>query len=192
MAQKNERKVITKEVRLSYARLFKPKDNDQGVPVWSTVILIPKSDRATLAKLKAAAKAALELGIENGKLRKGTTLEKAWTTLKDGDDRDDLDEQPEYADHWYMNVNSYRKPGVVDRHRDPLDDERDVYSGCYARVSLTAYPFDAKSNKGVTFGLENVQKLRDGEPLGGAPSAPEDDFDELDDDEYGDDEDSPI
>lgn len=186
MSEKNERKVITGEVRLSYARLFKPNDNDQGTPVWSTVILIPKSDRATMAKLKKAAAKALELGIEKGKLRKGMTLEKAWTTLKDGDDMDEP--VADYADHWYMNVNSYRKPGVVDRHRDPLDDERDVYSGCYARVSLTAYPFDAKSNKGVTFGLENVQKLRDGEPLGGAPSAPEDDFDELDDEEYGDEE----
>jgi (2Fe-2S) ferredoxin len=190
MAEKNERKVITGEVRLSYARLFKPKKNDQDKDVWSTVILIPKGDRATMAKLKKAAAKALELGIEKGKLRKGMSLDKAWTTLKDGDDMDEPVEA--YEGHWYMNVNSYRAPGVVDRHKERLDDERDVYSGCYARVSLTAYPFDAKSNKGVTFGLENVQKLRDGEPLGGAPSDPDDDFDELEDEEYGEDEDGVI
>ena len=187
---KNERKVVTGEVRLSYARLFKPKKNDNDVDVWSTVILIPKSDRATMAKLKKAATLATELGIEKGLLRKGATVDKAWRTLKDGDDMEDPVE--EYADHWYMNVNSYRKPGVVDRHKEPLDDERDVYSGCYARVSLTAYPFGNPQNKGVTFGLENVQKLRDGEPLGGAPSSPDEDFDELDDEDYGDDEDGVI
>jgi Protein of unknown function (DUF2815) len=179
----SENKVITGEVRLSYARLFTPKKNDQEKDVWSTVILIPKEDKHTLRALKAAAQVALEKGIEIGKLRKGTSLSNAWSTMKDGDERDDIDEAPEYAGMYYMNVNAYRKPGVVDRHRERLDDERDVYSGCYARVAISAYPFNVGANKGVTFGLENVQKLRDGEPLGGLPSSPEDDFDELEDDE---------
>ena len=186
MAEKNPRKVITGEVRLSYARLITPKKNDRDQDTWSTVLLIPKEDKATLAKLKKAAQAALEMGIENGKLKKGTSLANGWKTLKDGDERDDLEDAPEYEGHWYMNVNGYRRPGVIDRHRDPITDERDIYSGCYARVSLTAYPFKGDQNKGVTFGLENVQKLRDGEPLGGVvATAPEDDFaDDLEDEEY--------
>lgn len=186
-------KVITGEVRLSYARLITPKPNDKGTDVWSVLLLIPKKDKATFAKLKAAAEKALENGISNGKLKKGTSLKNAWTTLKDGDERDDLDEAPEYAGNWYMNVNAYRRPGVVDRHKDPITDERDIYSGCYARVSISAYPFNYENTKrGITFGLENVQKLREGEPLGGAAAAPEDDFDDLDEDEYPEDEDNGI
>lgn len=188
----NETKVITGEVRLSYARLITPKPNDKGTDVWSVLLLIPKSDKATLAKLRKAAEKALENGISNGKLKKGTSLKNAWTTLKDGDDRDDLDEAPEYAGMYYMNVNAYRKPGVIDRHRDPITDERDIYSGCYARVSISAYPFNYENTKrGITFGLENVQKLREGEPLGGAAVAPEDDFEDDLEDEYGD-EDEPV
>lgn len=191
MAQ--DTKVITGEVRLSYARLITPKPNDKGTDVWSVLLLIPKKDKATFAKLKAAAEKALENGISNGKLKKGTSLKNAWTTLKDGDERDDLDEAPEYAGNWYMNVNAYRRPGVVDRHKDPITDERDIYSGCYARVSISAYPFNYENTKrGITFGLENVQKLREGEPLGGAAAAPEDDFDDLDEDEYPEDEDNGI
>lgn len=184
----NKRKVVTGEVRLSYARLITPKKNDREQDVWSTVILIDKGDKATLARLRAAAQVALDEGIANGKLRKGTTLKNGWSTMKDGDDRDDLDEAPEYAGHFYMNVNAYRRPGVVDRHKDPITDERDIYSGCYARVSLTAYAFKTDQNKGITFGLENVQKLRNGDPLGGHQSSPDDDFDEVDEDEFPDDE----
>lgn len=178
-------KVITGEVRLSYARLITPKPNDKGTDVWSVLLLIPKKDKATIAKLRKAAQAALDAGIANGKIKKGTSLKNGWTTLKDGDERDDLDEAPEYADHFYMNVNAYRRPGVVDRHKDPITDERDIYSGCYARVSISAYPFNYENTKrGVTFGLENVQKLREGEPLGGSAASPDDDFDDVDDDEF--------
>lgn len=183
-------KVVTGEVRLSYANVFEPKKNDKDKDVWSSLLLIPKTDRATLAKLKKAAEVALEEGISNGKLKKGMSLKNAWTTLKDGDDRDDLDEKPEYAGNYYMNVNAYRKPGVVDKNVQPILDPTEVYSGCYARVSINAYAYNVDTNKGVTFGLNNVQKLRDGDSLGGVASKAEDDFDavEVDEDDFSDDD----
>lgn len=188
----SDTKVITGEVRLSYARLITPKANDKGTDVWSVLLLIPKKDKVTIAKLRAAAEKALETGLSNGKIKKGTSLKNAWTTLKDGDERDDLDEAPEYADTYYMNVNAYRQPGVVIHERDedgdfvyengkkklvPITDERDIYSGCYAKASISAYPFNYENTKrGITFGLENILKIRDGEPLGGAAASPDSDF----------------
>lgn len=180
MAEGNT-KVVTNEVRLSYANLFSPKKNDNDKDVWSTLLLIPKSDKGIIRKLTAAAEQALADGIDNGKLKKGATLRTSWTTLKDGDERDDLDEKPEYAGNWYMNVNAYRKPGVVDRNVEPILDPTEVYSGCYARVSINAYAFNVGTHKGITFGLNHVQKLRDGDSLGGVVTRAEDDFDALED-----------
>lgn len=177
----NPTKVITGKVRLSYANLFNPRPNDDGKDTWSTALLIPKSDRKTLNALKAAAEVALAQGIQDGKIKPGTSLKNAWKTLKDGDERDDLEENPEYADHFYMNVSAYQKPGIVDQKRNPILDSGEVYSGMYARVDINAYAYNAKGNKGVTFGLNNVQKWADGEFLGGRAKA-EDVFDELEND----------
>ena len=177
----NPTKVITGKVRLSYANLFTARANDDGTDTWGTALLIPKSDKKTLNDLKKAAEAALAQGIKDGKLKPGTSLKNAWKTLRDGDERDDLEEHPEYAGHFYMNVSAYQKPGIVDQKRNPILDSSEVYSGMYARLDVNAYAYDKKGNKGVTFGLNNVQKWEDGEFLGGRARA-EDVFDELDND----------
>jgi len=182
MAQgSNPTKVMTGKVRLSYANIVNPRPNDDGKDTWSTVLLIPKDDKKTLMALKAAAEQALKDGIASQKLKAGTSLKNAWKTLKDGDERDDLDENPEYAGHYYMNVSAYQKPGIVDKNVQPILDSSEIYSGMYARVDINAYPYKSKGNTGVTFGLNNVQKWADGDFLGGRARA-EDVFDALDND----------
>lgn len=177
-------KVVTGKVRLSYVHLFQPWSNDPAnAPKYSTVILIPKSDTATLAKLDAARKVA----EVNGRAKFGATWgrKELKTTLHDGDVDGDLDTNPEYAGHMYMTVSATTKPGVVGRDLDPILDSQEVYSGCYARVSINAFPYNTKGNQGISFGLNHVQKLADGDFLGGRSRA-EDDFDALDDDEAAD------
>lgn len=184
MAKENPTKVITGEVRLSYVHLFEPYsfDGDQEAK-YSCVLLIPKSDEATVAKLKAAYKAAVEQGKATkwkGKVPKGVAI-----PLRDGDD-DPTYEGEEFEGHWILRASSRSKPGVVDRNpRIAIEDPTRVYSGCYARVSLNLFPYDTAGNRGVSAGLNNVQFLRDGESLGGRSRA-EDDFDALDDEGEGD------
>ncbi len=175
-------KVVTGEIRLSYAFLFEPKAQDDGSKKYSTAVLIPKSDKATLSRIKAA--------IDS--IKKDPKSEKIWgkpfnsemkTGLRDGDLK--ADENPEYAGHYFFNCSSFQKPGILDRSRRPIVDPSEVYSGCYARVSVNFYAFNKGGGKGIGVGLNNVQKLRDGEPLSGRSRA-EDDFDALDgeDDEF--------
>ena len=171
---KNPTRVVTGKVRLSYVHLFEPySSNPDQDPKYSTTILIPKGDKTTLAKIHAAIDAAKE----DGKASKfgGRIPTNLSITLHDGDEEADLERNPEYAGHYYMAMSSKARPGVVDQDLNAVVDPMQVYSGCYARVSINAFPYSAQGKKGISFGLNNVQFLDDGEPLGGRSRA-EDDF----------------
>ena len=177
---------VTGPVRLSYVHLFEPwalnEDDDKK---FSAVLLIPKTDKATIRKIKAAQVEALTLGASKFK---GGKPPKNWKdTLRDGDAEKDTEEYPEYEGHYFMNVSSNRRPGVVDINRDPVEPE-EIYSGCYVRASINAYAFNTQGNSGVSFGLNNIQKIRDGEPLGGGGSKAEDDFDDDFEDDLAEDD----
>jgi hypothetical protein len=176
-------KVITGKVRLAYAHLTEayksPAAPESAPPKFSTVILIPKTDKKTVAAIQNAQKAALE----NGKAKFNGKIPNTWTnTLHDGDEDADLEKNPEYAGHYYMTVSNNRQPGLVDKSLQPILDASELYSGCYARVSINAFAFNTSGNKGVSFGLNNVQKLADGESFTGATRA-EDDFSAIEDDD---------
>jgi hypothetical protein len=163
-------KVVTGKVRLSYANLFEPRASMPGQdPKYSLCVLIPKSDKVTVDKINAAIDAAKEAGKAQwgGKVPPGLKL-----PLRDGDvERDSA----EYKGHWFINASSKQRPGVVDATLNPVLDPSEVYSGSYGRVSINFYPFNQNGNRGIGAGLQNVQKLADGEPLSGRSRA-EDDF----------------
>jgi hypothetical protein len=179
-------KIVTGVCRLSYANIWQAKSINGGAPKFSTSVLIPKSDTATVAKVKAAIAAAYSEG--EAKL-KGTgktvpPLAAIKTPMRDGDLERPDDEA--YQGHWFVNANSKTAPGVVDINREPIFDTKDIYSGVYARVCLSFYAFNSSGNKGVACGLQSLHKIKDGEPLGGR-SKPEDDFNDdftSDDDDY--------
>ncbi len=175
---KSPTRVVTGKVRLSYAHLFEPYSNDPEKEArYSVTILIPKSDTETLDKIRRAEAAAKE----DGKASKfgGRIPTNLSSIIHDGDEEADLDRNPEYAGHVYMAMSSRTRPGVVDQDLNPVLDTTQVYSGCYARVSINAFPYNTAGKKGVSFGLNNVQFLEDGEPLGGRSRA-EDDFADSD------------
>jgi len=169
-------KVITGKVRMSYVNVF--ETNDKGK--YSVCLLIPKGDKDTLAKVKAA--------IESVKAepKAATTWGSKWlanfkSPLRDGDTERDLEKNPEYKGHYFINCNSGQKPDVVDTALNPILDKSEVYSGCFGRASVNFYPFSVDGNKGIAAGLNNVQKLGDGERLGGGSRA-SDDFTAVEED----------
>ena len=185
MAKKfvNPTKVVTGECRFSYANLWEPKAMDEkSKPKYSVSLIIPKSDTKTIEKVKAAIQAAYDEG--KSKLSSGKSvpsLNSIKTPLRDGDiDRPD-DEA--YANSYFINANSATAPGIVDASRQPIIDRSEVYSGVYGRASINFYAFNVNGNRGIACGLNNLQKIRDGEPLGSKASA-ESDFATEDDDEF--------
>lgn len=165
-------RIVTGEVRLSYANVWEPKSIQGGAPKYSVSLIIPKSDQATLTAINRAIDAAIEAGIAKfgGKKPNKAALK---LPLRDGDvEKDD----PAYAGAMFLNANSKTPPQIVDENVAPILDRAEVYSGCYGRVSLSFYAFNTNGNKGIACGLGNIQKTRDGEPLGGGHVSAADDF----------------
>lgn len=172
MTTQNNTKVIV-PCRFSYAHIFEPDSINGSEPKYSVSCIIDKNDTETIAKIKKAVETAKEEGKGKwgGKIPANLKL-----PLRDGDiDRPD-DEA--YAGSYFLNANSRQAPQVVDNRVQPILDQSGVYSGCYGRVSVTFYAYNSNGNKGVAAGLGNVQKLRDGEPLGSRVNAA-DEFDAV-------------
>lgn len=169
--------------RWSYVNAWEPKSINGGAPKYSVSLIIPKSDTKTIEKIQAAIQAAYEEG--QGKLKGNgksvPALSVLKTPLRDGDAERPDDEA--YADSYFVNANSGTAPGIVDADRNPIIDRSEVYSGVYGRASINFYAFNSNGNKGIACGLNNLQKIRDGEPLGGKTRA-EDDFATEDDDDF--------
>ena len=179
-------KVVTGKVRFSYVNIFERKvPQSGGDPKYSVTLLIPKSDTATLEKVKAAIAEAREVFCK----RNGASAlpVKPNHTLHDGDGvRDSGDPSgPECKGCYVITVSSKQEPVIVDNFRNPITDPAEVYSGCYGRAAINFYGYNSNGKKGVSAGLLSVQKLHDGEPFGITGSA--DDFDDDYNDEAFDD-----
>lgn len=166
--------VVTGEVRISYEHLLKPYANPNtpgAEPKYSCTILIPKSDTATKQRIDMAINAAITDGV-SAKWN-GAKPAQPPTPLYDGDGLRPSGEAfgEECKGHWVMTASSKLQPEVVDTNGNPIFSPSEIYSGMYARVFINFFAYNAAGRKGIGAGLGPVQKLRDGEPLGGRVSA---------------------
>ena len=178
----NPTKVITGvKTRWSYANVWEPKSINGGAPKYSVSLIIPKSDTKTVTAVKNAIQAAYDEGQSKlkGNSKSVPALSAIKNPLRDGDAERPDDEA--YKDSYFINANSATAPGIVDAARQPILERSEVYSGVYGRASINFYAFNSNGNKGIACGLNNLQKISDGEPLGGKTRA-EDDFADEDED----------
>ena len=178
----NPTKVITGvKTRWSYANVWEPKSINGGAPKYSVSLIIPKSDTKTVRAVKNAIQAAYDEGQSKlkGNSKSVPALSAIKNPLRDGDAERPDDET--YKDSYFINANSATAPGIVDAARQPILERSEVYSGVYGRASINFYAFNSNGNKGIACGLNNLQKISDGEPLGGKTRA-EDDFADEDED----------
>ena len=170
--QVNSTKVVTGKVRFCYVNVFEPTAMNEGdTPKYNICILIPKNDTKTVDKINKAIEAAKQAGKakiadKNGKIPSTLKL-----PLRDGDD--ERSDDPAFENCYFINANSSRKPSIVDRDLNPIMEKEEFYSGCYGRASINFYAFNV-SSKGIAAGLNNLQKLEDGEMLAGGSTAEED------------------
>jgi len=170
-------RVKTTKFRASYANVFTARAVNEGDdPKFSITMLFDKGDPG-LKDLKAAAKAAI-------KEKWGDNPPKRLRSpFRDGDDEDE-DRGEAYQGKIFIYASGKSKPGVIDRSKNPIESADEFYSGCFARATVNAFAYDTKGNKGVSFGLNNIQMLAKGDHLDNRVAA-EDDFDDYQDDGEG-------
>jgi hypothetical protein len=172
MADEKSTKVVTGMVRFCYAHVFEPVAVNEGDRLkYSVCILIPKTDTSTINKINEAINSAKEAGKAKLADKSGRIPLNIKTPLRDGDIErsDDL----AFSGMYFINASSNRKPAVVDSALNPILSKDEFYSGCYGRVSLNFFAYNVQS-KGIAAGLNNIQKLEDGESLVGGSTAEED------------------
>lgn len=168
-------KVISGKIRMNYTNLFTPKSIDEESK-YSLSILIPKKDITTIEKIQEAINAEKKKGQDIWGEVVPSDLK---LPLRDGDiERAD---SKVYEDHYFINATSKYKPGIVDKRLNEITDEKEIYPGCYGRVSINFYPFKKNGQTGIGCGINNVQKICDGEIIN-INSKPEDDFTIIEDD----------
>lgn len=180
----NPIKVITGPSTIfSYLNCWNPKAIQGGTPKFSVSLIIPKSDTRTIEKIKTAIQAAYEEGQSKlkGNGKSVPALSTLKTPLRDGDLERPDDEA--YKNSYFINANSGIAPGVVDADRNPIIDRSEMYSGVRGRASINLYAYNVNGNRGIACGLNNLQKISDGTPLGGKSRA-EDDFATEDDEDF--------
>ena len=156
--------IITPEFRAAFISVFKAtsmKNADGSVnkPKYSIRAAFPPT-----AKLDALKKEALLAAQEKWGDKIPKTLRSPFR----------LNEELEnpivgIGDDWIImsfSANEDRRPGIVDAKLQDIIDDADVYSGAWYRAQVRAFAYENAGNKGVSFGLQNVQKLRDDDPLG--------------------------
>lgn len=164
-------KVVTGECRMDYLNWAKPRLNEQsGKEQYSACLLVPKSDKDTVQYINQAVHAAVAA-------KWGSNPPSGLRhPLRDGDQ--ERADKEAYQDMYFINVKSNFQPDTVGPDLQPLMNESDFRSGDFGRASLNAYGYDKNGNRGVAFGLNGLQKTRDGEPLGGGSRA-KDDFEAV-------------
>lgn len=177
--------VMTPKFRVSYPNVFKPRLNTMSKKEeFSLTALFPKD--ADLTVLKDAMKKAI--------VDKWGADEKKWpkrlrSPFRDQGEREkELDDGSKALPDGYvkgakfLNLKCYKKPGVIDQSKNDIISPADFYPGCWARATVAAFAYDTAGNQGVSFWLNNIQKVAEGEPFSGRPKA-EDEFAAIESDE---------
>lgn len=167
-------KIVTNKVRFSYVSVFEPRSLNGGEEKYSITLLIPKSDTETYNKIVNALNKTLSEAIAD--VFKGAAPANPKFPIYDGDGPRPSGEPfgEECKGHWVITANSKEKPEIVDMNCNPIMSKSDFYSGCYGRASIVFFAYNTNGNKGVGCGLNNLQKLEDGQPLSGRSTAAED------------------
>lgn len=163
--------VTGKNTRFSYCNVFEPKSVNGGTPRYSTGLIVSKQDKKTMDILWAGVRAAYEKDKDKLRNKNGSvpSLESIKTPIRDGDvDRPD---DPAYAGCVFLNANTDLKPNLYDASGNEILDRAEIYSGCYGRANISFFVFNTNGNRGIACRLNALQKIRDGEPLGGRVNA---------------------
>ena len=166
--------------RACFAHVFEPTQNDAGEERYSMMLVFPED--TDLEPMKRKIRKAIKEQFVGKKVPANFRSD----PFRDNSEKEHLGE-PFTSPGTFISAVSKYQPGVVDRNLNELLDRSDFDSGDYARMSINLFFYNTKGNQGISFGLQNIQKAKDGKRLSGGRPA-RDDFDKMDDDDFPDDD----
>lgn len=170
-------RIITPSFVIAFPSLFKSKTNDKGKEEYGCTMYFDK-DSTDMTKIEHAVNGIIQDEFKGKKA--GVNM-----PLRDGDDENDNYSTYEGTENCLvLSAKSVFKPGVVDTGLEDIIDPGMIYPGAICRASITAFAYDVNGNKGISFSLNNVQFLTDGDPLTGAGTKAADEFADAEDAEY--------
>lgn len=175
---KKGRTLISPEATAIFVYVWEPREsmNEGGAAQYSVSLLFKKKQDLTALR-KAVATAAIEK-FGTGAIKDGVLTSKYKDPFREADDMENP--IPGYSGGVFITAKSKTKPGIVDTDLEQITDPMDFYPGCVCRASIVPFAFDKKGSKGVTFLLNNLQKIKEGDRLDGRKRA-EDEFDAVED-----------
>jgi hypothetical protein len=185
---KQKSNAMTPKFRAFYANVWEPRAMQEGKEPFYSVMMVFDKEAQETQEFKNLKKMAMQAAKEKFGEKLPSNLR---TPFRKGSEK--LDTNGMEADFVFVNAKSKYQPGVVNQAAQDIIEKDEFYSGCYARATVTAYAYDVQGNKGVAFGLQNLQKLGDGEVLGGRKAAKDEfevieGFDASSNDDFGDDD----
>jgi len=156
--------VMTKTFQVSFPKIFTPELNDSGKEVYSLTMLFDSEEDVSNLK-------ALAINTAVGKYGEEVKNNKKFNWPFKRNDDIDLERFPNFKGKIWADAKTQYAPGLVDQNKQEIINQNEFYAGCYARAVVTCYTYDFKGKKGVSFGLTAIQKVRDGEKLGGGVDA---------------------
>lgn len=177
------RKLILKNVRFSYVRVFEAEQfNGVGDFHYSVVLLIPKTDAALVKQINDAVKAEAQEYFARDPKFKGRVPENYKSPLKDGD-APEKEGQAGFEGMYYITAKrkaEHGQPIVIDKGKRPITVKEDMYSGSWGVASISLYGYNMSAdNRGITAGLNGIQKVTDDDRLDGGASV--NDFENMED-----------
>lgn len=168
--------LLTPTFRVSYPNVFEPKLNKlSNQKEYSLEALFDKTADLTELKKAVHAEVVEKWGADKAKWPKNLRLpfKDQANKVKEVDGKEILPEAYT-AGATFLSLKSKQRPGIVDQNVTEIIDASEFYAGCYARATVSVYAYDQMGNRGVNFGLMNIQKVKDGDPLGSRTKAADD------------------
>lgn len=171
------KKVNTPVCRLAYPFVFQPDEKGK----YRAVLLFPKENFNPnfIKEIVGEVKSQLQAST----FKNGFPATFRSNPLKDGDVPNSMGNTP-FAGYYVLNVGSKFQPGVCASYADPtkrkpdgspapmiIEDPNEIYGGVWARVNIHAYSYNFQGNCGIAVSMNNIQKIKDGERLGGNSGA---------------------
>ena len=179
---KDQTMVLIPDSTIVYPSLFEMTGFQNQEPSYNATFLISK--KTDIKPLRDACRLAAFV-----KWGENVQTQGLRSPIRDGDQKaidenGNIDKTNFYYGNFFLRAKSKYNIPIVNVYNEEITDPDEIYGGCLVRAYVQFFAYDYMGNRGVSAGLRAVQKIEDGDPIGGNkidpkqifPTAPKPEF----------------